>query len=123
MPLHVEIQQARPAWLSLSISDRIEYLDHVGDALRSLLDSDVELVGFVLNDAQSSTSADYHYIAVWYVPEGRAQIQMLRSILMKAGWDRYFEPVDREEEQSARRAVPFLGEDVRPPSVRNGGAH
>lgn len=120
MPLHVEIQHARPAWLSLSISDRIEYLDRVGRGLRSLLDSGVELVGFVLNDAQSSKPADYHYIAVWYVPDGQAQIRMLESILGKAGWDEYFEPVDRQGERSTTVAVPFLSENVRVPPVRNG---
>lgn len=94
MSLHIEIQSARPAWLSLSIPERIDYLDRVGYGLQSLLDGGVKLIGFVLNEPSAPDRADYHYLAVWYMPEGRSQIQVLESVLAQAGWDEYFEPVE-----------------------------
>jgi hypothetical protein len=92
MPLYTEHWSARPAWLALSLDERIRYLDQLGPAIDRLVASGVTLLGVVLRESRLLHRSDCHYLAVWHMPAGVSQAHMLESALAAAGWEVYFEP-------------------------------
>jgi hypothetical protein len=104
MYVHVERWVARPAWLALSIPDRISYLDQMESGIRRLLDSGARPIGVVLKE--ETTPADtVHYGAVWVMPEGSAQVRLLESILEVCGWHDYFRPASDRAAGQARKTL------------------
>jgi len=93
MPLYTEHWSARPAWLTLSIDERIRFLDRLGPAMDRLLASGATLIGVVLRESRLLHRDDAQYLALWRMPEGASQIDMLESALAAAGWYAYFDPV------------------------------
>jgi hypothetical protein len=101
MYYHVERWAARPAWLALSLQDRIDFLDRMGPSLQALFRSGARLVGAVLNDDPVSSST-VRYVAVWAMPNGREQVRLLEQILERAGWHDYFRPFPEREQTRSR---------------------
>lgn len=93
MPLYTEHWSARRAWLALSIDERIRFLDRLGPAIDRLLASGATLIGVALRESRLLHRDDAQYLALWRMPEGRSQIDMLESALAAVGWDAYFKPV------------------------------
>lgn len=104
MYLHVERWAARPAWLALSLQDRIDFLDRMGPSLQALFRSGARLVGAVLNDDLASSST-VRYMAVWAMPNGREQVRLLEQILEGAGWQDYFRPSSEREPTRPRQSL------------------
>lgn len=91
MCLHVEVWDVRPAWLALSIQDRIAYLDQMKENLRAFQDTGARLTGAALTDPTLAAPYGTTYIAAWSLPEGVTQVRMLDEILEATGWQTYFE--------------------------------
>lgn len=104
MYVHVERWVARPAWLALSLQDRIDFLDQMGPSLQSLFTSGARLVGAVLHDGSSAPSG-VRYMAVWAMPNGLEQVRVLEQILERAGWHDYFRPFSDRETTHSRKSL------------------
>jgi Asp-tRNA(Asn)/Glu-tRNA(Gln) amidotransferase A subunit family amidase len=102
MSLYVERWHARPAWLDLSISERVAYLDQMEEGIRALTEAGATVVGLVLKEVGLPDHRDCQYIAVWSMPDGPANVRMLDAILEEAGWGRYFNPVETGDEKAPR---------------------
>lgn len=94
MHLYVELWNARPEWLALSIDERENYISKVGPGIKKLNEAGVELVGFALNDPDTPHRSDHRYLAVWKMPDGESQVNLLEETLEEAGWHEYFEQVN-----------------------------
>ena len=92
MPLYAEHWSARPAWMALSIQERIAFLDQLGPDMARLRASSATLIGVVLRETKRLHRSDCYYMALWRMPEGGAHIERLKALLEAVGWDRYFEP-------------------------------
>ena len=109
MHLHIERWIARPAWLALSVSDRIAYLDQMGDAFRALTRAGVRLVGVAVQGAEIPHRTGERYVAAWVMPEGPTQVRQLEKILAAAEWQDYFVPVtDRGPRPAVRSFFDFM---------------
>lgn len=97
MQLYVELWQAQPKWLALSVAERQEYFEKVGSELQKLTEAGVELVGFAINDEDTPYRGDYRYLAVWKMPS-REQVEMLEASVQQAGWHDYFEQINARGE-------------------------
>ena len=51
------------------------------------------MVGFAVNDPDTSHRADHHYIAVWKMP-GPEQVELFERTVAAAGWYDYFDQVN-----------------------------
>lgn len=105
MYLHVERWTARSAWLALSLRDRIHYLDQMGPSFQSLTASGARLIGTVLRD-DGASSDGVQYLAVWAMPEGPSQVQLLEEVLDAFGWEDYFRPTT--DRRAARTPETFF---------------
>jgi hypothetical protein len=111
MHLYVEVWNARPAWLALSIQDRISYLDRMERDMQALLRTGATLVGVALTESARSVSDGARYVAVWVMPEGGAQVQLLDAILDAAGWEDYFErDADRTPTLESKTLFEYVSE-------------
>ena len=104
MHVHVERWAARPAWLALSIPDRISYLDQMESGIRRLFDSGAQLLGVVLKEEGASVR-NVQYVAVWAMPEGPSQVRLLEKILEVCGWKEYFRPLTDRTAERVRKTL------------------
>jgi hypothetical protein len=109
MSIYVEHWTARPAWLSLSVPERIRYLDQFGPALEAFADTGGRFLGMVLHEPEGRPPLECQYLALWAMPDGADQIAQLNAILREAGWDAYFERGDAEQ-ADLRPAPPAVAE-------------
>ena len=121
MLLYVEVWDARPAWLALSIQDRITYLDQMESSMQALAAAGASLVGMGLRESEAPCLETSRYVAVWSMPDEQT-IRLLNEILTAVGWHTYFK---RGEDRSAPVASKSLfqyaeeqGTPDRLPSVR-----
>jgi len=105
MYLHVEHWRARPAWLALSISDRISYLGRMGAAVQAPTRTGVRLLGVSVRTDDRSSRPGEQYVAAWAMPGGAAQGRQLEHILAAAGWHDYFAPGSDRGARSAARSL------------------
>jgi hypothetical protein len=120
MSLYVERWSARPAWLDLSISERVAYLDQMEEGIRALTEAGATIVGLVLNEVGLPPHRDCQYLAVWSMPDGASHVRMLQTILEEAGWDRYFEPIMEDDTKAIPRAPRRSATAIPFPVRRNG---
>lgn len=97
MPLYLERWAARPAWLSLPIRTRIDYLDRIGSHLQPLKDGGARLVGVTLNESRLLHRSELQYRALWLMPDLQKQVRTLHLILQAVGWYYYFDPVGQAD--------------------------
>lgn len=88
MSLYTERWTARPAWLALSIPERIAYLDQLKEGIQALTAAGARLVGLVLNEVPHVSC---QYVAVWAMPDGETLGRRLEEVLEEAGWHHYFQ--------------------------------
>lgn len=121
MPLHVEVWDARSSWLTLSISDRIAYLDRMASGMQALTDAGTSLVGMVLQESNAPCSSSARYVAVWSMPDQQA-VQLLDRILTAVGWRTYFTRADERRVPVASKSLFEFAAEREPidrlPSVR-----
>lgn len=110
MSLYVEHWIARPAWLALSISDRLAFLDRIGPDMDRFSDAGAELIGVALRETKMLHRSDCDYIALWSMPEGHAQVQELDSILERIGWSDFFDRGGVEPAELASVTEPSVTE-------------
>ena len=118
MYFHVERWAARPAWLALSLHNRIDFLDQMGPSLEALYGSGARLVGAVLDD-DLAFSPTVRYMAVWAMPRGLEQVRLLERILEAAGWHDYFR-LPSDQESTRHRKSLFEYADRRSKRERKG---
>lgn len=53
----------------------------------------IEMLGFAVNDEETSHRSDHRYVAVWKMPS-KEQVKMLEDSVSQAGWYNYFEQVN-----------------------------
>jgi haloalkane dehalogenase len=97
MYLYVELWKPREAWKALPVQERSNYMSQLGPAIGELTKIGVELIGWSLNDSETSHRADYHYIAVWKMPSQDA-VRQFEHVVEQSGWYRYFEQVNARGE-------------------------
>ncbi|MEM7352831.1 MAG: DUF6616 family protein [Acidobacteriota bacterium] len=100
MHLYVELWNARPKWLALSVAERQDYFEKVGGEIQKLTETGVELVGFAINDEDTPHRGDYRYLALWKMPT-LEQVEMLEASVQQAGWHEYFEQINARGEWMA----------------------
>ncbi len=93
MQLYVELWNAKQPWLDLSPEERQSYFDKVGSEIKKLTDAGIEVVGFAINDEDTSHRSNHRYVAVWKMPSPD-HVKMLEDSVSQAGWYKYFEQVN-----------------------------
>ena len=93
MYIYVELWRYRPAWLALSKDDRKSWMDRLLAGLQQQLDSGVEVVGFVANDADTPHSSGYDFLAVWKMPSKDIAVEF-ETFVEDVGLHEYYEQVN-----------------------------
>lgn len=93
MQLYVELWNAKQAWLDLTPEERQAYFDKVGEEIGKLTEAGIEIVGFAINNEDTSHRSDHRYLAVWKMPS-TDHVQMLEESVSGAGWYEYFDQVN-----------------------------
>jgi hypothetical protein len=93
MHLYVEAWKARPAWLALPQADRERFFGIIGEEIGKQLGAGCELVGVALNDADAPRRANYHYVAVWKIPD-QGHVQDFEETWERVGFHDYFEQIN-----------------------------
>lgn len=93
MITYVELWKTKQAWISLSKSERSDYMNALGPAIQQLLDNGVQIVSWGSNDHATFSKADYDYFAVWTFPN-KETAQNFEKMVEGAGWYTYFDQVN-----------------------------
>ncbi|MGE5456973.1 MAG: DUF6616 family protein [Methanococcaceae archaeon] len=93
MYLYVGLWKAKPKWVELLQSERTDFIEHIGPAMEGLVNPEVELLGFAINEAETFSRADYRYIAIWKMKD-KNSIEEFEKALEQSGWYRYFEQIN-----------------------------
>ncbi len=91
MSLYAEHWIARPAWLALSIPDRLAFLDRIGPEMDQFVGRGAELVGVALRETRFLHRSDCDYIALWSMTDDVEQVAQLDGILEAIGWSDFFD--------------------------------
>lgn len=93
MHLYVELWNVKQPWLDLSAEERQSYFDKVGSEIEKMTDAGIEIVGFAINNENTSHRSDHRYLAVWKMPTPE-HVKMLEESVSQAGWYQYFDQVN-----------------------------
>jgi len=93
MYLFIELWKARPEWIALPQKDREEYMAQVGAAIEELSKAGVEIVGWAINDVDTSHRGDYTYVSACKMPD-KTVVKQFEEAVEKSGWYNYFEQIN-----------------------------
>ncbi|MGM0531873.1 MAG: DUF6616 family protein [Bacteroidota bacterium] len=93
MQLYVELWNAKQPWLDLSQEERQFYFDKVGEEIGKLTEAGIEIIGFALNNEDTSHRSNHRYLAVWKMPSPD-HVKMLEDSVSQAGWYEYFDQLN-----------------------------
>jgi len=93
MHIFVELWNPRPEWLALSEKERGDYMQQVGAGMGELAAAGIEVVGWAVNDPDTSHRYGYQYLAVWKMPDA-SRVRLFEETVEQAGWYNYFEQVN-----------------------------
>ena len=93
MYLYAELWNAGEEWLALSTEERQRYVESLQPGLQQVLESGVQLLGFVLNDAETPHRSDHRYLALWQMDD-LEQVNALEEAVEEVGFHRYFDQVN-----------------------------
>lgn len=99
MYIFVELWKPKPEWLTLSKSERQQYLSQLGPAIQSLVDSGVEIITWSLNDPSTPYTTDHVYLGVYMFPTKEQTLQF-EQLVAQAGWYDYFDQINAKGEVS-----------------------
>ena len=104
MYLYLELWKPRDAWRALSAGERHAFVDGIGPAIASLLESGIELIGFARSDIDTKHRADYAYLAAWQMPSKHHALA-LENAVTGSGFHDYFEQINARGEIAAPDAI------------------
>jgi hypothetical protein len=104
MKMYVELWKAKTAWKDLSKEERGNYMNLLGPAIQQLLDYDVKIISWGVNDSSTFNRAGYDFFAVWTFPNDEAA-QSFEKMVEGAGWYNYFEQVNAKGDSSTPQEV------------------
>ncbi|MCW3081219.1 DUF6616 family protein [Segetibacter sp.] len=104
MKMYLELWRAKAAWKDLSKEERGNYMNLLGPAIQQLLDNDVKIISWGVNDSSTFNRADYDFFAVWTFPNDEAA-QSFEKMVDGAGWYNYFEQVNAKGDSSTPQEV------------------
>lgn len=93
MYLYIELWKSRPKWSELSQDERKSWMDDLVAGFPELFESGVEPIGLAFNDADTSHSSGYDYLAVWKMPNKEVALQFENHV-ENLGFHDFFEQVN-----------------------------
>jgi len=91
--LYVEMWNARPAWIALSLDERKAFMEKVAEAAAALGPLGAELLGAWVNDEDTDHRADRTYFTVFRFPD-KDSVAVFEAIVRESGWYDYFDQVN-----------------------------
>jgi hypothetical protein len=67
MYIYIELWKATARWWQLARAEREQYMQQVRQGIESLRHTDVEVLGWGVNDRESAHPAEYDFFALWKV--------------------------------------------------------
>jgi len=89
----IEIWNAKPAWLQLSVEERGDYMGKVGSAMEQMASNGIKALTWSFNDPATDEKADYDYFALWTFPSQELADGFFATV-KGAGWYNYFDQVN-----------------------------
>lgn len=93
MYVYVELWKPRDAWRALGAAERRAFVDGIGPAVGQLTGAGIELLGFAVNDDDTTHRADYAWIAVWRMPTKELALALEQAVT-DYGFHELFEQVN-----------------------------
>ncbi|HLR25510.1 MAG TPA: DUF6616 family protein [Fodinibius sp.] len=90
---YVEFWRFRPAWIGLTPDERKSWMDKLLAGLGQQIQSGVELIGFALNDEDTTHSSGYDFLAVWKMPNKEIAMKF-EDFVEASGLHEYYEQVN-----------------------------
>lgn len=89
----VELWNAKPEWLALSVEERGNYMAQIGPHIQDLLDKGTKVLTWSDNDESTDYRGNYDYFAIWSFPN-QETANGFQELVAGAGWYNYFEQVN-----------------------------
>lgn len=90
MYLYIQMWEPRPAWASLTKTEREEVVARLGPELQDLTNEGAEFVGWGERDKDTAYPSNETFFAVWKLPS-RSFAKTFERIFDEAEWNVYFE--------------------------------
>ena len=97
MYLYVEMWNAKPTWLALSLSERQRFMAKVAEAAKGLGPLGAELLGACINDSDTDQRLGKTYFTAFRFPNKEA-VQGFEAIVRASGWYELFEQTNASGE-------------------------
>jgi hypothetical protein len=97
MYLYVEMWNAKPTWLALSLQERRQFMAKVAVAAAALGPLGAEVLGAWVNDADVDHRLDKTYFTAFRFPSKEA-VQSFEKIVRDSGWYDLFEQTNSSGE-------------------------
>jgi len=93
MKTFIELWKAKPSWLSLSTSERENYLSKMQPSIPFFLEKGAAIISWGKNTDASDHQADYDWFSIWQFPDHNVMTEF-EALLEEAGWYNYFEQIN-----------------------------
>ncbi|MEM9823206.1 MAG: DUF6616 family protein [Bacteroidota bacterium] len=100
----VEIWNAKPALLALSVEERGAYMANIGPHIQDLLAKGVEVLTWSDNATVTTKRAAYDYFAIWKFPD-QATADGFQQLVDNVGWYNYFEQTNLMGEAASAQEI------------------
>jgi hypothetical protein len=97
MYLYVEMWNAKPSWLALSLPERQQFMAKVAEAAKGLQPLGAELLGAWINDEDTDHRLAKTYFTAFRFPNKEA-VQAFEAIVRASGWYDLFEQTNASGE-------------------------
>ena len=93
MYLYVEMWNARPSWLALTLAERKQFMEKVAIAAAGLQPLGAELLGAWINETDIDRRFDKTYFTAFKFPSKQV-IRSFEAIVRKSGWYDFLDQVN-----------------------------
>jgi hypothetical protein len=90
MYLYVEMWNAKPSWLALSLHERKQFMEKVAEAAAGLKPLGAEMLGAWINEGDVDRRSDQTYFTVFKFPSKEA-VKAFEAIVRASGWYELFD--------------------------------
>jgi len=97
MYLYVEMWNAKPSWLALSLPERQQFMAKVAEAAKGLQPLGAEVLGAWINDADVDHRLGKTYFTAFRFPSKEA-VKAFEAIVRESGWYDLFEQTNSSGE-------------------------
>ncbi|MCD1117600.1 DUF6616 family protein [Chryseobacterium turcicum] len=97
MKYFIEMFSPTQAWMDLNKEKRANYLNHVNEVSKEMMENGVSIIAMQENDEDTIHRAGYNFFVIWTI-ETDELADAVQKLMVNEGWFTYFDQLNLKGE-------------------------